>query len=80
MIGREGKWFVASCPILDLANQGRNEKEAKENMSELIQEYLKDPDTRKPSLDELLSLSLANVSVNNTEGALNRKAPRASTT
>jgi predicted RNase H-like HicB family nuclease len=42
MITREGKWFIASCPILELATQGRTEKEVKEKMSELIKEYLKD--------------------------------------
>jgi len=45
LIAKEGKWFVASCPILDIATQGKTEKEAKENMTELINEYLNDPDT-----------------------------------
>jgi predicted RNase H-like HicB family nuclease len=73
MIAREGKWFIASCPILDLATQGRTEKEVKENMSELIKEYLNDPDTRKPSLNDLMSLSLVNIPVTISEGVLNRK-------
>ena len=45
VISREGNWFVASCPILDIATQGKSEKEVKENIAELIDEYLKDPDT-----------------------------------
>jgi len=44
VISREGKWFVASCPILDIATQGKTEKEVKENIAELIDEYLKDSD------------------------------------
>ena len=45
-MGKEGKWFIASCPTLDIATQGRTEQEVKENMSDLINEYLRDPDNR----------------------------------
>jgi len=48
VISREGRWFVASCPILDIATQGKTEEEVKENITELLVEYLKDPDTVKP--------------------------------
>jgi len=44
IISREGKWYVASCPVLDIATQGATE-EVKENMKDLIKEYLEDPDT-----------------------------------
>jgi predicted RNase H-like HicB family nuclease len=73
LITKEGKWFVASCPVLDIATQGKTEKEVKENMAELINEYFKDPDTPKPSLDDLMSLSLANIPVRIPEGVLHRK-------
>ena len=43
IITKERNWFVASCPILDIATQGKTEKEVKENMEDLINEYLKDP-------------------------------------
>ena len=43
LITKEDKWFVASCPILDIATQGKTEKEVKENMADLINEYLSDP-------------------------------------
>lgn len=39
VIAKEGKWYVATCPILDIATQGRTEKEVKENMSDLLNEY-----------------------------------------
>jgi len=55
LITKEGKWFVASCPVLDIATQGKTEKEVKENMVELIDEYFSDPDTPKPSFDDLMS-------------------------
>ncbi len=74
LIAKERKWFVASCPILDIATQGRTEKEVKENMADLINEYLRDPDTPKPSLEDLMSLSLANIPVSVPEGVLHRKA------
>jgi predicted RNase H-like HicB family nuclease len=77
LIAKEGKWYVASCPLLDIATQGKTEKEVKENMAELMNEYLTDPDTPKPSLDELMSVSLANIPVKVPEGVL---YPKASTT
>ena len=50
ILAKEGKWFVASCPILDIATQGRTEKEVKEDLAALLGEYLRDPDTAKHSL------------------------------
>ena len=47
LISKEGKWFVASCPLLDIATQGRTEEEVKGNMVDLIEEYMEDPDTQK---------------------------------
>lgn len=44
-IGKEGEWFVACCPVLDIATQGRTGEEVKENMADLIEEYMEDPDT-----------------------------------
>ncbi len=79
LVTKEGKWFVASCPVLDIATQGRTEKEVKENLADLINEYLKDPDTAKPSLDDLMSLSLANIPVRMPEGALHTKASTSTT-
>ena len=78
ILTKEGKWFVASSPILDVATQGRTEKEVKENLADLINEYLRDPDTRKPSLEELMSLSLANIPVKIPESILHGKTPSTS--
>jgi len=81
VISREGKWFVACCPPLDLATQGRTEREVLENMRDLIEDYLSDPDTSKPDLAEVLSapLTLTSVSMRVPRGVLH-KAPSASTT
>ncbi len=75
VIAREGKWFIASCPTLDIGTQGKTEKEAKESMRDLIKEYLSDPDTTKPKLDEILSISLTNISVKVPNSVLHGKAP-----
>ena len=58
LISKEGKWFVACCPILDIATQGRSEEEVKENMVDLIQEYMEDPNTQKPDWETIMSTSL----------------------
>ena len=71
LVTKEGKWFVASCPILDIATQGKTEKEVKENMAELASEYLCDPDTAKPSLDDLMSVSLSNIPVKIPQSVIN---------
>ena len=77
VIAREGRWFVASCPPLDIATQGRTENEAKSNIAELISDYMNDPDTKKPALRKLLSfsVSIATVPVNILEGVQHRKSP-----
>ena len=72
-IAKEGKWFVASCPALDIATQGETEQEAKENIEDLINDYIKDPDTPKPEMDSIMSVSLTNIPINVPEGVLNRR-------
>jgi predicted RNase H-like HicB family nuclease len=47
VISKEGKWFVASSPILDIATQGETEKEVEENMADLTSEYFADAGTTK---------------------------------
>jgi predicted RNase H-like HicB family nuclease len=73
ILTKEGKWFVAACPVLDIATQGKTEKEVKENMEDLINEYLKDHDTPKPKIEAIMSVSLINLPVNIPEGVLHNK-------
>jgi len=63
IITKEGKWFVACCPLLDLAAQGRTEKEVRENMKNLISEFMSDPDTQKPELEAVMSASVLMTSI-----------------
>jgi hypothetical protein len=63
-------------PHLGIASQGKTEKEVKENMADLINDYLNDPDTPKPSMEDLMSLSLTNIPVKVPEGVLHLKSSR----
>jgi|GEM_PF-957034 len=74
-IGKEDERFVASCPMLDIASQGKTE-EVKENMKEMIEEYMKDPDTQKPKMKTILSASviITNIAV---KGAYSDKSSSA---
>ncbi len=58
VVMKEGDWFVASCPLLNIATQGETEQEVKENMADLIDEYLNDEDTIKPDFKEIQMTSL----------------------
>ena len=80
VISKEGKWFVASSPVLDIATQGRTENEVKGNMADLINDYFKDPDTPKPQINTIIEISLTNIPVNVPEGVLHRKTSSSTTT
>lgn len=73
VIAKEGKWWVACCPVLDIATQGKTEKEVRENMQDLINEYFKDKDTVKPEIKAIMSVSLTNIPVRISEKVLNGK-------
>lgn len=66
-IGKEGEWHIASCPILDIATQGKTEKEVKENMKALIEDYLSDLDTPKPNLKQMTFPSLTCIPIKLSE-------------
>ncbi len=70
VISREDKWFVVSCPVLGIATQGKTEQEAMEMIADLIKDYLGDPDTQKPTLAGLKSVSFTSVPIEVPEGVL----------
>ena len=37
IIQQEGKWFVALCPELDVASQGKSVEEAQANLTEAVE-------------------------------------------
>ena len=59
VIMKEDDWFIASCPLLDIATQGKTAEEVKENMQDLIEEYFEDPDTQKPELKTMMAVSVS---------------------
>ena len=77
IIAKENKWYIAFCPTIDVATQGKTEKEVKENMADLINDYLNDPDTPKPTMEDLMSVSLVNIPVKVPEGVIHRKTSTA---
>lgn len=44
IIEKEDSWFVAFCPELDVASQGKSIEEAQKNLKEAIELYLKHAD------------------------------------
>lgn len=40
VVKRKGKWYIASCPPLDLATQGRTNEEAKKNLLEASELFI----------------------------------------
>ena len=40
VVKRKGKWYVASCPPLDLTTQGRTKEEAKKNLLEASELFI----------------------------------------
>ena len=44
IIEQEGDWYVALCPELDVASQGKSVEEARNNLKEALELYLKHAD------------------------------------
>ncbi|MBI4055768.1 MAG: type II toxin-antitoxin system HicB family antitoxin [Elusimicrobia bacterium] len=40
IVEKEGKWYVALCPELDVASQGETVEEALENLKEAVKLYM----------------------------------------
>jgi predicted RNase H-like HicB family nuclease len=55
----DGKYIAAWCPVLDIATQGRDEKEARKNMGDLVKWYFEDKDTTKPKIKTMMNLSIS---------------------
>lgn len=39
-VKKDGKYYVSSCPVLDVWSQGKTEKKAEENLKEAVQLFL----------------------------------------
>ena len=52
VIWREDGLYVALCPEVDVASQGKSVDEALSNLREALELYLEDEDVEKPPLSE----------------------------
>ena len=51
VVSRGEKWYVAHCPELEVASQGKNVESALENLKEAIELYLEDEDAKVPEVN-----------------------------
>jgi len=49
VVTKEEKWYVANCPELGVASQGKTVEEAIDNLKEAIELYLEDEDAIVPA-------------------------------
>jgi len=47
-VWRDGKWYVAQCPEVDVASQGPTEKEALANLKEALELHFEPPWATRP--------------------------------
>ncbi len=47
VVEKEDEWYVALCPELDVASQGKTVEEALKNLREAVELYLEDEDVQK---------------------------------
>ena len=40
LITKEGEWYIARCPELDVTSQGKTLEEAKDNLKEAVELYI----------------------------------------
>ncbi len=52
VITKEDKWYVALCPELDIASQGRTVEKALSNLKAALELYLADEDVKLPTNQE----------------------------
>ncbi len=65
---KENDWFIAESPLFDLAAQGKSEKEAIDDLKSMIDDYMSDPDTKKPEVEQMVDM---HVSFTNIKSACN---------
>jgi len=64
VITKEEKWYVALCPELDVASQGKSVEEALSNLKEALELYLTDEDVKLPETRERPLVTIIKVEVN----------------
>jgi predicted RNase H-like HicB family nuclease len=49
VVNKEGKWYVATCPELGIASQGKSVENSIDDLREAVELYLEDEDARVPA-------------------------------
>lgn len=70
VVWREERLYVALCPELDVASQGRSVEDALGNLKEALELYLGDEDVERPSAVEAPIVTLVKVDVSGSAGSL----------
>ena len=70
VVWREEGLYVALCPELDVASQGKSVEKALQNLKEALELYLGDEDVEKPSRVEAPIVTLVKVYVSGSAGSL----------
>jgi predicted RNase H-like HicB family nuclease len=63
VVRREGRLYVALCPELDVASQGKSVEEALANLKEALELYLEDEDVERPSESEVPLITIVKVDI-----------------
>ena len=63
VVWRDDGIYVALCPELDVASQGKSVEEALRNLKEALELYLEDEDVEKPSKAEAPIVTIVKVDV-----------------
>jgi predicted RNase H-like HicB family nuclease len=70
VVWREEGLYVALCPELDVASQGKSVEKALKNLKEALELYLDDEDVKKPSRVEAPIVTLVKVDLSGSAGNL----------
>lgn len=68
VVTKERKWYVALCPELDIASQGKSIEDALSNLREALELYFEDEDANIPKMKERPVVTVVRV-------AIGKKAP-----
>ena len=70
VVWREEGLYVALCPELDVASQGKSVEKALRNLKEALELYLDDEDVEKPSRVDAPIVTLIKVDVSGSAGSI----------
>ena len=70
VVWREDAVYVALCPELDVASQGKSVEEALRNLKEALELYLEDEDVEKPTSVEAPIVTIVKVDVSGSPSSL----------